>query len=775
MTDYHSLPSSLDLSKQIAAVSLGPHTQVFDDETWDVSLLALRKFPRYIPESRGKPILSNLSSPVQTPPRTPQYSLAPLETKRFAIFNSISEFSLDESQSSIKSDFPNSNIISPSVTKTPDSENNKLEEYEISVEDIYSMMMPDYNERQINNFSSGYSNNRKSDELNSIDGDQIEEVSPTYSINPSKLEDEPRLLLTNEGGRDVQTRCESCNDLDFSSKIQPSPQLDGSRTYIIGMSPNMARQNNIVNRVLTESQENTSESKDPHSFNGVELLHFPGSIQRDHSVQITTNSKPHRSDSLIMKLFHHIHEKSHGRVFEDHIESSSVSTPGESIAFSETGQTIESHSNPNSPRQESCSFDHNNIGTTERHHKDHFSFLKRRQNVNSLENDVFSLDSPSEHNLFKDLMSTGRRKRSTSVSQKEKPLESTEESSLSQSFSTGQGQLSTIFSSSIKRSSSELSMSEKYGKVDSILGKGAHAIVKLAHKSERTGDEKVCAVKEFRKRKKDESHKDYLKKVVAEFCISSTLHHPNVVETIDLIQDEHHKWCVIMEYAPGGDLYARINRGTLCDFDEICCYFKQILHGVAYMHSIGVAHRDLKPENLLLDSQNQIVKITDFGVAEVFRTLWESKPRRCKGVCGSEPYISPEEWNDANEYDPTKADVWACGIIFYTMCFNSVPWKVARSNDQNYQKYLCRQQQGVVANYAPFNRIENPAARSVILKMLDPDPEIRPSIASVLETPWIQSTEACTLLITPLEEGGPFNGKIQAPSKHNHPKKNEEI
>jgi serine/threonine protein kinase len=68
-------------------------------------------------------------------------------------------------------------------------------------------------------------------------------------------------------------------------------------------------------------------------------------------------------------------------------------------------------------------------------------------------------------------------------------------------------------------------------------------------------------VQEFRKRRKNESEKEYVKKLTAEFCISSTLHHVNIVETVDLIQDENQNWCEVMEFCPGGDLYAAIKKG----------------------------------------------------------------------------------------------------------------------------------------------------------------------------------------------------------------------
>lgn len=48
-----------------------------------------------------------------------------------------------------------------------------------------------------------------------------------------------------------------------------------------------------------------------------------------------------------------------------------------------------------------------------------------------------------------------------------------------------------------------------------------------------------------------------------------------------------------------------------------------------YLHSRGVTHRDLKPENLLLD-ENDHLKITDFGMATLFR--FQGKVRMADGT-----------------------------------------------------------------------------------------------------------------------------------------------
>ena len=77
------------------------------------------------------------------------------------------------------------------------------------------------------------------------------------------------------------------------------------------------------------------------------------------------------------------------------------------------------------------------------------------------------------------------------------------------------------------------------------------------------------------------------------------------METVDLIQDENSHWCEVMEFCPGGDLYGAIKKGGMSPSEVECC-FKQLLYGVGYLHSQGVAHRDLKPENIFFDTKGHV-------------------------------------------------------------------------------------------------------------------------------------------------------------------------
>lgn len=215
-----------------------------------------------------------------------------------------------------------------------------------------------------------------------------------------------------------------------------------------------------------------------------------------------------------------------------------------------------------------------------------------------------------------------------------------------------------------------------------VAGKGATATVTRA---ECKG--KLVALKTFQKGKTNESDAEFKRRIDVEFEIAHSLHHPNVVETMELVWDEgKHNWAETMEWCGGGDLYSIIKNGTMTPLEKNCC-FKQLVRGVAYMHSQGIVHRDIKPENLLLNEEGQL-KITDFGVSDVvFHDGEEHNPKRFSGLCGSEPYMAPEV-HTSEEYHGFPLDVWGCGIVYISLTFSAILWSKAAVGDKGYETYL---------------------------------------------------------------------------------------
>ena len=233
-------------------------------------------------------------------------------------------------------------------------------------------------------------------------------------------------------------------------------------------------------------------------------------------------------------------------------------------------------------------------------------------------------------------------------------------------------------------------IAKKYGKWGRVLGSGAGGTVRLIKASNKNGGH-IFAVKEFRPKRNGESEKEYQKKVTAEFCVGSTLKHPNIIETVDIVCDHGHYYEVsqpinltcanvsilpratsqVMEYAPY-DLFSVVMSGKMCR-PEIYCVFRQICDGVEYLHEMGLAHRDLKLDNCVMTTNN-VVKLIDFGTATVFHYPGKAH-QKATGVVGSDPYLAPEVITQEN-YDPRKTDVWSVAIIFMCMVLRRFPWKI---------------------------------------------------------------------------------------------------
>lgn len=212
--------------------------------------------------------------------------------------------------------------------------------------------------------------------------------------------------------------------------------------------------------------------------------------------------------------------------------------------------------------------------------------------------------------------------------------------------------------------------------------------------------------------------------------------HPNIIEWFATGEDDVWRW-IAMEFAEGGDLFDKIEADVGVPEDIAHVYFLQLISGVSFMHSKGIAHRDLKPENILL-SENGELKIADFGMATMFE--YKGARKLSSTMCGSPPYIAPEVRNcvradrksSGAKYSADLVDIWSCGVILFVLLVGNTPWDEPTSGSWEFQEYVRTNGHSTDVLWSKI-----PAdAKSLLRGMMNIDPSKRFSFTQIRQHPW---------------------------------------
>ncbi|TAF55244.1 MAG: serine/threonine protein kinase [Oscillatoriales cyanobacterium] len=94
-------------------------------------------------------------------------------------------------------------------------------------------------------------------------------------------------------------------------------------------------------------------------------------------------------------------------------------------------------------------------------------------------------------------------------------------------------------------------------------------------------------------------------------------HHRHIVAVEEFVLDGL-RWCVVLEYLPGGSLDTIVERDGVLPVPQAIAIVEQIGSAVALIHDRGLLHRDIKPLNILTRHNGEAVLI-DFGLASPFQ------------------------------------------------------------------------------------------------------------------------------------------------------------
>ena len=210
---------------------------------------------------------------------------------------------------------------------------------------------------------------------------------------------------------------------------------------------------------------------------------------------------------------------------------------------------------------------------------------------------------------------------------------------------------------------------------------------------------------------------------VNEIRLQASVRHPNVTSYREAFLDGQ-RLCIVMEYAPYGDLQRCIRKREAhrkpFPEDLVWSYFIQVCMGIRELHRRNIIHRDIKAANILRTSPI-IVKVGDLGIAKLL------KGAMARTQIGTPHYMPPEVWK-SRPYS-FSSDVWSLGCLLYELVTLRVPFE-ARSLAELRFKVIRGKYNSVPRGYSK-------ELSKMIEMLLKVDAKNRPSLEQILSHPII--------------------------------------
>ncbi len=231
---------------------------------------------------------------------------------------------------------------------------------------------------------------------------------------------------------------------------------------------------------------------------------------------------------------------------------------------------------------------------------------------------------------------------------------------------------------------------------------------------------------------------EFVRYISSEMTIVQRLHHENIIEVFDVVEIDQHRISIIMKLAKNGDLLDYINSRPLMTEDDARKIFKQLVSAMEFAHSKGVAHRDLKLDNILLDKDGSgrlKAFVADWG----FATYFNPSDRALNDAIGSLPYASPELLLGKRYFGP-EIDVWALGVILFTMVAGRLPFGPDGQQSTRANISACRWE-------APAHL--STSLRELLRGMLHPNADARLSVFDVAASTWLSAAHEAHAATSP--------------------------
>ncbi|KAI1469569.1 Pkinase-domain-containing protein [Daldinia caldariorum] len=223
--------------------------------------------------------------------------------------------------------------------------------------------------------------------------------------------------------------------------------------------------------------------------------------------------------------------------------------------------------------------------------------------------------------------------------------------------------------------------------------------------------------------------KDALFLIREEVAIMKKVNHPNLVQLFEVLDDpENDSLYMVLEMCKKGVVMkvGLEEQATPYDDEQCRLWFRDLILGIEYLHAQGIIHRDIKPDNLLL-TDDDVLKIVDFGVSEIF----EKPDHMMTSKSAGSPAFLPPELCQANHGDVSgkAADIWSMGVTLYCLKYGKLPF--IRDNVLDMYDAIRTDEIQIPSDN------EDPNFVDLITKILDKNNETRLTLQEIRNHPWV--------------------------------------